>query len=37
MIEVIRIAVKAAGYRGMIGGQAIDLECENQKVDLATS
>jgi geranylgeranyl diphosphate synthase type II len=34
--EVIRIAVKAAGYRGMIGGQAIDLECENQKVDLAT-
>lgn len=34
--EVIRIAVKAAGYRGMIGGQVIDLECENRKVDLAT-
>jgi len=34
--EVIRVAVKAAGYRGMIGGQVIDLECENRKVDLAT-
>ena len=34
--EVILIAVKAAGYRGMIGGQVIDLECENRKVDLAT-
>ncbi len=36
VIEVIRIAVKAAGHRGMIGGQVIDLECENQKVSLAT-
>ncbi|MDR3567904.1 MAG: polyprenyl synthetase family protein [Syntrophobacteraceae bacterium] len=36
VVEVIRIAVKAAGYRGMIGGQAIDLECENRKVSLAT-
>src|SRR5208337_1787313 len=36
LVEVIGIAVKAAGYRGMIGGQAIDLECENRKVDLAT-
>ena len=36
LVEVIRIAVKAAGYRGMIGGQVIDLECENRKVDLAT-
>ena len=36
VLEVIRIAVKAAGYRGMIGGQVIDLECENKKVDLAT-
>ncbi len=34
--EVIRIAVKAAGYRGMIGGQVIDLECAGRKVDLAT-
>src|SRR5664280_1948422 len=36
VLEVIRIAVTAAGYRGMIGGQVIDLECENRKVDLAT-
>lgn len=36
VLEVIRVAVKAAGYRGMIGGQVIDLECENRKVDLAT-
>ncbi|MGC8493390.1 MAG: polyprenyl synthetase family protein [Syntrophobacteraceae bacterium] len=36
VLEVIRIAVKASGYRGMIGGQVIDLECENQKVSLAT-
>ncbi len=36
VIKVIRIAVKASGYRGMIGGQVIDLECENRKVDLAT-
>ena len=36
VLEVIRIGVKAAGYRGMIGGQMIDLECENRKVDLAT-
>ncbi len=36
VLEVIRVAVKASGYRGMIGGQVIDLECENQKVSLAT-
>jgi geranylgeranyl diphosphate synthase type II len=36
ILEVIRIAVTAAGYRGMIGGQVIDLECENRQVDLAT-
>lgn len=36
VLQVIRIAVKASGYRGMIGGQVIDLECENRKVDLAT-
>lgn len=36
VVQVIRIAVRAAGYRGMIGGQVIDLECENRKVDLAT-
>ena len=36
VLEVIRIAVTASGYRGMIGGQVIDLECENRKVDIAT-
>lgn len=36
VLRVVRIAVKASGYRGMIGGQVIDLECENRKVDLAT-
>lgn len=36
ILQVIRLVVKAAGYRGMIGGQAIDLECENRTVDLAT-
>jgi geranylgeranyl diphosphate synthase type II len=36
ILKVIRILVKAAGYRGMIGGQAIDLECENRPADLPT-
>lgn len=36
VLQVIRIVVKASGYRGMIGGQVIDLECENRAVDLAT-
>lgn len=36
ILDVINILVKASGYRGMIGGQMIDLECENQSVDLAT-
>ncbi|MCE5334180.1 MAG: polyprenyl synthetase family protein, partial [Desulfobacteraceae bacterium] len=36
ILDVIRIAVRASGYRGMIGGQTIDLECENKRVDLAT-
>lgn len=36
ILQVIRLIVKGAGYRGMIGGQAIDLECENLTVDLAT-
>lgn len=36
VLEAIRILVKAAGYRGMIGGQVIDLECENMETDLAT-
>jgi geranylgeranyl diphosphate synthase, type II len=36
IIRAIRIMTKAAGYRGMIGGQIIDLECENLEVDIAT-
>jgi geranylgeranyl diphosphate synthase type II len=36
VLQVIDIVVKASGYRGMIGGQVIDLECENRKVDMAT-
>ncbi|MCU0587580.1 MAG: polyprenyl synthetase family protein [Syntrophobacteraceae bacterium] len=36
ILRAIRILVKAAGYRGMIGGQAIDLECENLETDIAT-
>jgi geranylgeranyl diphosphate synthase type II len=36
LIKVIGILVRASGYRGMIGGQVIDLESENQTVDLAT-
>jgi len=36
VLQAIRILVKAAGYRGMIGGQAIDLECENLETDIAT-
>ncbi len=36
ILQAIRILVKAAGYRGMIGGQVIDLECENLDTDMAT-
>ncbi len=36
VLRVIRIIVKASGYRGMIGGQVIDLESENREVDIAT-
>jgi geranylgeranyl diphosphate synthase type II len=36
LLEVVGILVKAAGYRGMIGGQVIDLESEARQVDLAT-
>jgi geranylgeranyl diphosphate synthase, type II len=36
LLEVVQILVKAAGYRGMIGGQVIDLECETREVNLAT-
>lgn len=36
LLEALHILVKAAGYRGMIGGQVIDLECETREVDIAT-
>lgn len=36
ILNVIRIVVKAAGYRGMIGGQVIDLESEGRDVDITT-
>ncbi|MCD7033211.1 polyprenyl synthetase family protein [Metabacillus sp. GX 13764] len=33
-IELIRELVKAAGAEGMVGGQAADMEAENQKLNL---
>jgi geranylgeranyl diphosphate synthase type II len=36
VLKVIRILARASGYRGMIGGQVIDLECETSEADLAT-
>lgn len=37
LLRVIRLIAEAAGFRGMIGGQVIDLECEGKDdVDLAT-
>ncbi len=36
VLLAIGIMAKAAGYRGMVGGQAIDLECEQCEVDIAT-
>jgi len=36
LLKVIGLIVKAAGYRGMIGGQTVDLESESLDVDLAT-
>lgn len=36
IIQAIRILVKASGYRGMIGGQVIDLECESLDTDITT-
>jgi geranylgeranyl diphosphate synthase type II len=35
LLEAVHLLVKASGYRGMIGGQLIDLECETRQVDLA--
>ncbi len=36
VLRVVGLIVKAAGYRGMIAGQVIDLESETRSVDLAT-
>jgi geranylgeranyl diphosphate synthase, type II len=36
ILMAIRVLVRAAGYRGMIGGQVIDLESESCEVDMAT-
>jgi geranylgeranyl diphosphate synthase, type II len=36
LLQVIGLVADASGYRGMIGGQVVDLECEGREVDLAT-
>jgi geranylgeranyl diphosphate synthase type II len=36
ILEVVHEIAHAAGVGGMVGGQAVDLEAEGQKVDLAT-
>ncbi|MGV8075005.1 MAG: polyprenyl synthetase family protein [Syntrophobacteraceae bacterium] len=36
ILKAIDIVAKAAGYRGMIGGQVVDFECETRETDLAT-
>lgn len=36
ILQAISIVARASGYRGMIGGQVIDMECENLEVDIAT-
>lgn len=36
VMRAIHIIAKASGFRGMVGGQMIDLACEGQEVDLAT-
>lgn len=36
VLEASRVVMKAAGYLGMVGGQALDLASENLKPDLAT-
>jgi geranylgeranyl diphosphate synthase type II len=35
MVKAIAVLAKAAGYRGMVGGQVIDLEFESTDVDIA--
>jgi geranylgeranyl diphosphate synthase, type II len=36
LLRVIGVIAGASGYRGMVGGQVIDMESENREVDLAT-
>lgn len=36
ILRAVSVVTKASGYKGMIGGQVIDLECENRDVDIAT-
>ena len=36
-LELVSALAKAAGASGMIGGQMIDLDCENRDVDFATA
>jgi geranylgeranyl diphosphate synthase, type II len=36
LIRVIGVIANAAGYRGMVGGQVIDMESETREVDLVT-
>ena len=36
LLEVVKELAEAAGASGMVGGQSIDLESENKKIDLAT-
>lgn len=33
-LKAIRLVARSAGINGMIGGQVLDLECENREVDL---
>jgi geranylgeranyl diphosphate synthase type II len=35
-VRVIGVVARASGYRGMVGGQVIDLESETREVDLVT-
>ena len=36
LLRVISVIARASGYRGMVGGQVIDMECETREADLAT-
>lgn len=35
-VEIVSLAARAAGHAGMVGGQMLDLACENSETDLAT-